>query len=145
MSDAFAVRFMQLALQITQSERGLAVNRQLQVLGVAGMEDYEVQDADFTGFQNIQRAFQDNNPPLIANSVILDPNNAPVTNTNFSQLRLVVVFVLGDEGAAYVDRHIRSGVIDRDLAARLQTFADHLLANNQTDMSLEAMWDTFHS
>lgn len=139
MSEQFAVRFMHFALEVTGAERGLAVDTSLNPLGTVGLDEHTLNDADFTGVQNVQRAILVGTTPYIANNMILDPNAAPVTNTNFANLRLVVVFLLGREGAVYLDRHVRSGAVDRGMAEQLQGLADGWIAADETHITLEVM------
>ncbi len=139
MSHNFAKAFMHFAVQITGAERAMAVTPDGTVLDAHGLSEETLQSEGFTGFRNIQQATETGEAPHVTNNMVLDPEAAPSTNTNFANLRLVVVFTLGDEGFVYVDQHVRSGVIEQDTADRLQQLASNWLNAGETAITAEEM------
>lgn len=119
MSNAFLAELMRFAVSVTGTERGLAVNRAGEVVAQQNITDEELHDSEFTGFQNIRQAYETGEAPHITNNMILNPDMAPNTNTNFANLRMVVVFTLDDLGAIYIDQHVRMGVVPRPVAERI--------------------------
>src|SRR5512145_423782 len=136
MSGNFLTNFMRLALQKTGAERALAAAGDLSIVATQNLEQADLMSSQFTGIEVIRRAL-DNGEPIITNNAVMDPNLAPVTNTNFSNLRVVVVIPVEEYGAIYLDQHIRRGVIPRDVVRRLWSLAMQLAANGQMDISEE--------
>lgn len=139
MNHNFPKAFMHFTVQLTGVERAMAVAPDGTVLDAHGLTEAMINGETFTGFQNIQQAIDSGEAPHVTNNTILDPEAAPNTNTNFANLRVVVVFPLGDEGFVYVDQHVRHGVIEQDVLERLQQFADNWLAAGKTGISAEEM------
>lgn len=125
---------MRLALQKTGAERALAAADDLSIVATQNLEQADLMSSQFTGIEVIRRAL-DNGEPIITNNAVMDPNLAPVTNTNFSNLRVVVVIPVEEYGAIYLDQHIRRGVIPRDVVLRLWTLAIQLVDSGQMDIS----------
>lgn len=135
MSETFPIHFLQLALAVTGAERGMAVDRDLTVLHTVNLPEDPTQEADFVGFENIRQAYDTDERPHITNNVILDSQAAPNTNTNFANLRLVVVFPLDELGAVYIDKHVSQGVIVQEDAERLMRLAAHLIRKERLDIN----------
>lgn len=145
MSDTFLNRFMRLALDVTGAERGMVVDSDLNVVSAVDLPDNVIQTDDFSGFENIRQAYRTGERPHITNNVILEDDAAPTTNTNFANLRLVVVFPLDEMGAVYIDKHITQGVIDKTDAERLMRLAEHLIEQGQLELTQEAMSERYAS
>ncbi|MFZ4814658.1 MAG: hypothetical protein ACOYL5_08990 [Phototrophicaceae bacterium] len=136
--EPFAVRFMKVALAITQMERGMTVDQALQVIATENLTPEQIQLPSFTGFINIQQAIAKREAPHITNNLILEESAAPTTNTNFANLRLVVIFPLGEHGFVYIDQHVRRGVISPEIAKRLMQVAEHYMTATTQPDTLEA-------
>lgn len=145
-SREFLSVFMRFALDVTKAERGLAVDEALQALDFANLEAATVNTANFQTLlrASLQEALS-NQQAVITNNIITDPSEAPITNTNFSDLRVIVVMPIGKIGAVYLDQHIRQGVIGREVIDRLSAFAESLLAAGETQWSLEALKTRYES
>jgi len=130
---------MHFARQLTGAERAMAVAPDGAVLDTHGLTSEMIQAEDFTGFRNIEQAVASNETPHITNNGVLEPEAAPTTNTNFANLRLVVIFTLGDAGFVYVDQYVRNGAIDQETTQRIQQFARLWLADGKTDLSTADM------
>lgn len=139
MSHNFPLAFMHFAVEATGAERAMAIAPDGSVLGVQGLTEATLQSTDFTGFRNIEQAVASGEQPHITNNMVLDPDAAPNTNTNFADLRLVVVFPLAGEGFVYIDQHVRNGVIEQTVVDRLQQLASGWLAAGETAISAEEM------
>jgi hypothetical protein len=139
MSDVFLEHLMRFVLDATQAERGMAVNPQSEVVSLVNINEEETRASDFTGFRNIEQAFEANEKPYITNNLIVEPNMAPTTNTNFANLRLVLVFAFEGIGAVYIDQHIRQGVIKQDVAEQVQQLMDTWVQHAETGLTYEEM------
>ena len=138
MSDQFLARFMNVALNVTTAERGMAVNSKGTVVASTNLTE-QITDPDFSGFKNIEQAYLDNDAPHITNNMILDPNMAPTTNTNFANLHMVVVFPLEGIGAIYIDQHVRKGVVPPHIATRIMNMAQSIVKQGRLDATEDEM------
>src|SRR6185369_14262543 len=111
MSDHLLSKLMRVAKQITRAERAMAVDSELNVLDTLNLEQAVLNAPHFheVAMVSLRRAI-DRNESIITNNIITDPAQAPVTNTNFTDLRVVVVLPVMDHGAVYLDQHIRYGI-----------------------------------
>jgi hypothetical protein len=134
MSDLFVSNFMRAAVFITGMERALAVNTDMEILDSVNLQQTDVESERFTGFDTIQRAF-DSGRYEITNNLKIDPSQAPTTNTNFADLRIVIVLPLMGYGAVYLDRPLRTGMLQREAVEKLMALADYAIQNQQTEAS----------
>jgi hypothetical protein len=125
MSTTFLSNFMRLARDITGAERAMATDGDLSILATVNLEQADVMSPQFNGIEIIRQALDDGEP-IITNNAVIDPRRAPVTNTNFSNLRVVVVIPVEEYGAVYLDQHIRRGVIPKDVVDRLWLLAERV-------------------
>jgi hypothetical protein len=146
MDKRFLSRYLQIALQVTEAERGLAVDRQLQVIDHVNLDDRTMQNPEFMTFAItwLTRALEDQST-VITNNIITDPAKAPHTNTNFSDLRSVVCMPINKHGAIYLDRHIRSGLIAREVIDRLTEMSSQLTPEEMENESAEALLERFYN
>lgn len=128
------------AKKITQSERGLAVNTDLDVLKRINLEQSVLQSSEFLDLANncLSRAM-DGGEAVVTNNVITDLSEAPITNTNFADLRVVVAFPVGTVGAIYLDKPIRDGVIPKKIIEKLVRLVDDCLQKDPQDYSHEQL------
>ena len=138
MSAEFLSNFMQFSLQTTGADRGLACDTELSIIAQANLDQVDVMDEKFTGFETMRRAFTEG-APVITNNAVMDASLAPQTNTNFSNLRVVVVIPLMNCGAIYLDQPIRRGIISKIIVNKLFTLGNHILENDQLDISEEGL------
>ncbi|GAB1420087.1 hypothetical protein MASR2M15_01650 [Anaerolineales bacterium] len=114
MNYDFLSAFLQLAQQVTQAERGFVVDSQLVVVDRIAFELEDLKDDIFLQFALTPlRQALDLAKPIVTNNIITDPSKAPQTNTNFSELRIIVGIPLKQIGAVYLEKHIRHGIIPR--------------------------------
>lgn len=111
---------LEATVQITGAERGLAVDANHAVVHALNFEQEVTADAEFWGFvvQAFEQAAQAGQP-MLTNNVITDPNLAPTTNTNFSNLRVVLVMPVQNQGYLYIDQPIKRGAFTREQIERL--------------------------
>lgn len=145
MSDIFLTRFLNVALQVTQADRGTAVDRDMVVHSAVNILDHNPDEPNFTVFARSQLARAiDDGQTIITNNIITDPRLAPKTNTALANLRFVVVIPVKDFGAVYLDRLIRHGIIPRDIIEKLNQVVRGIPAGKINDVSEEDMLDMFH-
>lgn len=127
MSTSFLEIFLYAARSITQAERGMAVDKDMQVLGTVNLDRTVMESPTFSDFANtcLRQAMQEGSA-VITNNTITNPSEAPTTNTNFADLRVVVALPVVDYGAIYLDQHIRDGIVDRATVEKLMRLADHV-------------------
>lgn len=122
MSNNFLVNLMHFSLQETGAERALAVDGDLEIVGVVNLDEEAMRSREFNAMDCVERALN-SGQPLITNNAVLDPGQAPVTNTQFRNLRLVVVIPVVGFGAVYLDQPINKGIIPKEIVNRLMTLA----------------------
>lgn len=144
MSDEFMVKFLRVAKAITAMERGMVVNDDLDLVDALDLPQAILDSPSFSRLATaqIQRALE-SGIPVITNNIITDPSQAPVTNTGFSDLRVVVIFPLKGHGALYLDQHIRHGIIQRDIIDKVMSLGAYLLDNGLEDSTEREMIDLY--
>lgn len=145
MTEPFAATFLHLALAVTQAERGMAVTPDRQIVTLINLTDETVNADDFTGFDNIARAQELAESPHLTNNLILDPEAAPNTNTNFANLRIVAILLLGDAGAVYLDQPVRQGVFPQAVLQRLADVSSHVLQSGNLAITADQLKALFEN
>lgn len=134
MNALFLSTFLRVALQQTGAERGMACDADLKIIELVNMDQQDVLSDRFTGFETMKKAFR-NGQAVITNNAVMDPALAPVTNTNFSNLKVVVVIPVQQSGAVYLDQPIRQGIFSKDIVDRLVMLADYAYSSDQLESS----------
>jgi hypothetical protein len=142
MSDNFLTLFMAFALQATGADRALAVDSDMNLLETVNLDDDDMQAQDFNAMDCVERAL-DSGLPLITNNAVIDPDQAPVTNTQFRNLRLVVVIPVAGWGAVYIDQPISKGVIPKETVSRLMKLGADTAASEAA--TLEDLAETYRT
>lgn len=143
MSASFLSNFMLLAQQKTGAERALAVDSSLNVVDMINLQQSDMLAESFIGVNLLRQALE-NGEPIITNNAVTDPARAPVTNTNFSDLRVIVVIPIDKQGAIYLDRPLRTGMIVREVVRRLMAVAQQAVQTqqmNSTQVELGALYE----
>ncbi len=131
MSSTILEPFLYAARSITGAERGLVVDTNMHILQTVNLDPAIAAAADFIeSATQILRDAIAQGEPIVTNNVITDPAQAPTTNTNFSDLRVVVAIPVKHEGAVYLEKHIKNGVIDRDTVDKLMRLAGEALEDS---------------
>ena len=138
MDKNFLENLLVAVVQITDAERGLAVSEDLTVQRVTNVDDAMLDSAEFMNFANacMQQAL-DTQDAVVTNNIITDISDAPTTNTNFSNLRVIVALPIKDHGAIYVDQHIRNGVISKEVTDKVMRLVNRLLDDQQLHFTAE--------
>ena len=132
MNEQFLQNLLQVAKQVTQAERGIAVNLNLDVLKAINLEKSIMQSSEFSEFANsCLRQAIDTSEAVITNNIITDPSQAPTTNTNFADLRVIVALPVTESGAVYLDKPIRDGVIPKKTTEKLMKLISYVLENGR--------------
>lgn len=142
MSETFLSNFMVVALHITGAERALVVDSDLTIVDMVNLEQADVLADNFIGIDVIRRALESGDT-IVTNNAVSDIANAPNTNTNFSNLRLIVVIPAGGYGAVYLDQPMRQGVIPKDTINRLMLLGEQIARSGQLEISAEEMGDQY--
>lgn len=145
MSDKLLTNLMHFALRVTGAKRGMALDTATRVVAFEGLTEEDIAKPGFTGFDNVIKAYTTNGKPYLTNNMVLDPAEAPTTNTMFTDLRLVVVFPLAHLGAIYIDQPIRDGVLEPDMLDQVQRFVVTWASQQQPEQSVDDMVTRFGS
>jgi len=128
MSDSILSAVMRVAKDITRAERGMSVNSELTVVDLEDLPSDALEDNSFqdVALKSLSQAME-TNQAVLTNNIITDPAQAPITNTNFTDLRVIVTIPVQGEGAIYLDQHIRNGMFQRDTIDKLNRMVAHVL------------------
>lgn len=134
MSDNFLSKLMRVAKQITRAERAMAVDLELNILDTLNLDPTVISSNHFreVAMKSLRSAIE-RNESIITNNIITDPAQAPVTNTNFTDLRVVVVIPVQAHGAVYLDQHIRYGIIPRQTIEKLARLVAQVLEDEPAE------------
>jgi hypothetical protein len=119
-------------------ERALAVNTGLDIVDSVNLQEDDIQSERFTGVEAIQRAFN-SEQYVITNNLKLDPAEVPTTNTNFSDLRVVVALPLAGHGAVYLDQPLRNGMVPRENVEKLMALAEQVIEQDNIELDASAL------
>lgn len=127
---------MQITKEITNAERGMTVTHDLTVVDIENLSIDTINDETFqeVALKCLSQAIE-TNQSVLTNNIITDPSQAPVTNTNFTDLRIIVAIPVKGEGAVYLDQHIRNGMFQRDTIDKINRMVAHVI--EQGDLSLD--------
>jgi hypothetical protein len=142
MSETFLSNFMHVALDITGAERALVVDPDLTIVDMANLDQSDVLSDNFIGIDVIRRALQ-SGESIVTNNAVPDVSHAPNTNTNFSNLRLIVVIPAGGYGAVYLDQLMRRGVIPKDRVNRLMVLGEQIAESGELEISADEMGERY--
>ena len=138
MSETFLSNFMHAALRITGAERALVVDNDLSIVDMVNLDQSDVLTEDFIGVDVVRQVLE-SGEPVVTNNAVSDASNAPNTNTNFSNLRLIVVIPAAGYGAVYLDQLMRLGVIPKDKINRLMELGEQIAQSQQLEISADEM------
>ncbi len=144
MNDSFLSRYLWLALKVTEAERGFAVDPAMRIISQIGIDDQTLQKPEFISFAHmwLKQSLEDQKV-VITNNIITDLSKAPNTNTSFSNLRSVICIPVDGSGAIYLDRHIRTGVIPREVIDHLSELLSQLTQENRESDTREALLERY--
>lgn len=141
MNDQFLKRFLNFAFEVTRAERGFSVNNQLQLVDKINAEESFVTQDGFVG--KLLKQALDTSQPILTNNMITDPSQAPTTNTNFSNLRVVVVLPIPNHGIIYLDQKIKTGIFTREVLRKLQGTLEKITVDQQANISEAEMREIY--
>ncbi len=143
MTSGLLENLMIVARDITQAERGVIVDSELNILKLENVDTAFLESNDYLKFAvvNLRQAIE-TNEAIIGNNVVQDMSSAPTTNTNFANLRMALILPVLGHGAIYLDRPIRSGVISKSIVDRLMTLVTGALSAEPTP-TLEALFELY--
>jgi len=114
------VAFLNAAMEIGACDRGMAVDEQMNILDIVNLNEDIRQSPRFNLLMSVAvRRSIDTNEAIITNNVVTSAAEAPLTNTSFSDLRMVVAIPLEGEGAIYMDKPVKLGIIPRQMVDNL--------------------------
>jgi hypothetical protein len=144
MPDAFLENLLYIARSATRAERGMAVDQALNLLDRINLDDAVLESPQFIDMASscLRRAIEDDEA-IITNNVVPDASQAPTTNTNFSDLRMIVVLPVTQRGAIYLDRPVRQGLIYKENVDALMLFARQALTAGLEEAPREQLLKLF--
>ena len=114
------VAFLNAAMEIGACDRGMAVDEQMNILDIVNLNEDIRQSPRFNLLMSVAvRRSIATNEAIITNNVVTSAAEAPLTNTSFSDLRMVVAIPLEGEGAIYMDKPVKLGIIPRQMVDNL--------------------------
>ena len=144
MDSTFLSNFLKVAKRITHAERCMVVDTNLKVLDSINIDQAMIETSAFGEFaMECLREALDTGDAVITNNVITDPSDAPTTNTNFSNLRVVVALPIKDQGAVYLDQHIRNGIIPKQMIERIMRLISYIQENKLEDKDESELYDLY--
>ncbi|MEQ8672819.1 MAG: hypothetical protein RLP44_26390 [Aggregatilineales bacterium] len=145
MDNNFLENLLTAVIEITDAERGLAVSEDLTVQRINNIDETVLDSSEFMDFANscMQQALDTQNA-VVTNNIITDISDAPTTNTNFSNLRVIVALPIKGHGAIYVDQHIRNGVISKEVTDKVMQLVNRLLDDQQLHFTAEQIVRLYH-
>lgn len=138
MSTALLTTLMHFTLEKTETERGLAVDTQLNTVAVQGLSEEDIKAQGFIGMDVLTEQMK-SGEPIVTNNLITDPAQAPVTNTSYVDLRMILVLPVAGKGGIYVDLLVSQGIIHNDEVERLNKVIHRVLETGQDDASIEEL------
>jgi len=132
-------QFLHFALEATHAERGLTVNPQMNVLERVQMEEGALDLGSANPMKCISLAYAADEMPFVTNNIFHNNEDTPSTNQGISNLRLVVVFVMGEHGAVYIDNLVSQGVLSKETIQRLGSVAQAAQQHDPASIDKETL------
>jgi hypothetical protein len=146
MSSDFLNNFLRFAHTITNAERGLVVDGDFSVCGMIALDADTIESDEFNDIASeAMRQAREEKSAIITNNIITDPEDAPITNTNFRNLRIIVTFPVGELGTIYLDQLLRRGVMTSDTLEQLMAFAQKCINEGHTNLSANELLKRYES
>jgi len=131
---------MQIAIQQTGADRAMVCDTHLAVVGSLNLEQADILSERLTDV--VQKAIT-TGQPVITNNAVKDAANAPLTKTNFDNLRGVVVIPVVGVGALYLDRPLKQGIIAKNTVLRLMKVAEQAAKSDQTETTADKLGELY--
>ena len=131
---------MQIAIQQTGADRAMVCDTHLAVVGSVNLEQAEILSERLTDV--VQKAIT-TGQPVITNNAVRDAANAPLTKTNFDNLRGVVVIPVVGVGALYLDRPLKQGIIAKNTVLRLMKVAEQAAKGDHTETTADKLGELY--
>lgn len=140
MNTSLLASLMQIAIQQTGADRAMVCDTHLAIVGSVNLEQAEILSERLTDV--VQKAIA-SGQPVITNNAVRDPANAPLTKTNFDNLRGVVVIPVAGVGALYLDRPLKQGIIAKSTVNRLMKVAEQASKDDQTEPTADKLGELY--
>ena len=140
MNTSLLASLMQIAIQQTGADRAMVCDTHLAVVGSVNLEPAEILSERVT--DAIQKAIS-SGQPVITNNAVKDATTAPLTKTNFDNLRGVVVIPVVGVGALYLDRPLKQGIIAKNTVNRLMKVAEQAAQDGHTETTADQLGDLY--
>ena len=131
---------MQIAIQQTGADRAMVCDTHLAVVGSVNLEQADILSERLN--EVLQKAIT-TGQPVITNNAVKDAANAPLTKTNFDNLRGIVVIPVVGVGALYLDRPLKQGIIAKNTVLRLMKVAEQAAKDGQTETTADKLGELY--
>lgn len=131
---------LQIAIQQTGADRAMVCDTHLAVVGSVNLDQAEILSERLTDV--VQKAIA-SGQPVITNNAVKDAANAPLTKTNFDNLRGVVAIPVVGVGALYLDRPLKQGIIAKNTINRLMKVAEQAVKDGQTEITADKLGELY--
>ena len=142
--STFLTNFMRAARSITDAERCIAFDSDMNMQDYLNIDDAELNKKSFSDLVSawVEQAIE-GQKAVIANNLITDPSEAPKTNVHLKDLRMIVAIPIDGYGAIYLDQPIRRGVFERETVDKITELAHRLSESGDMDLSEEEMTEMY--
>ncbi len=140
MNTTLLTSLMQIAIQQTGADRAMVCDTHLAVISSVNLEQAAILSEHLTDV--VQKAIT-SGQPVITNNAVKDVANAPVTKTNFDNLRGVVVIPVAGIGALYLDRPMKQGIIAKTTINRLMKVAEQAAKSGEAETTPEKLGELY--
>ncbi|MBI1279750.1 MAG: hypothetical protein GC179_16600 [Anaerolineaceae bacterium] len=140
MNTSLLASLMQIAIQQTGADRAMVCDTHLAIVDSVNLEQADMLSEHLTDI--IQKAIA-SGQPLITNNAVRDAANAPLTKTNFDNLRGVVVIPVAGVGALYLDRPLKQGIIAKNTVNRLMKVAEQAAKDNSSETTAAKLGELY--
>ncbi len=140
MNTSLLTSLMQIAIQQTGADRAMVCDTHLAIVGSVNLDQAEILSEHLTDV--VQKAIT-SGQPVITNNAVRDVASAPLTKTNFDNLRGVVVIPVVGIGALYLDRPLKQGIIAKSTVNRLMKVAEQAAKEDQTETTADKLGELY--
>ncbi|MEZ4668837.1 MAG: hypothetical protein R3E39_13090 [Anaerolineae bacterium] len=130
MNASLLTNLMQLAMQQTGADRAVACDNNLAVIAAVNLDQEELLAEQLT---NLLRVAIAKGEAVVANNAVKEAADAPHTKTSYDNLRGIVIIPVPGQGAVYLDRPLKQGIIAKSVVNKLVKLARQSAQNNQTE------------
>ena len=132
MNASLLTNLMQVAIQQTGADRALVCDAKLAVIASVKLEQDDVLSEQLT---DLLRKAMETGEAVITSNAVKEPDQPPNTKTSYDNLRGVVVIPVPGQGALYLDRPLKQGIISKSIVNKLVKLARQTAQDDHAETS----------